>query len=168
MESLIRGMMAAVKEETSILNSLIDLGSEKRQLILKNRYKELDTLIQKEGIVHSRLARAEGARFKFQQELARKWEMPVEVVNSALLSSRARTDFPDLAAEMEQNLRSLGTAVNQLQNINQENRELTGYALEYIDYLWAMLEGDVAGIYSSDGVQAEERLPGSKLLDRKI
>lgn len=162
--------MAAVKEETSILNSLVDMGEEKKQLIISNRLRELDTLVHSEGIVVSRLERTEGARFKLQKELAAIWDIPVGSVNSSEMRSRIGRQFPELISELDCLLSGLKRAVNQLQRINLENRELTNYALEYVDYLWTIVEGDAVGLYSADGIEAEEKpsRTGHKILDRKV
>lgn len=169
MENVIRSIMAAVKEETSILNSLIEMGEEKKQLIISNRLRELDTLVHSEGIVVSRLERAEGARFKLQKELASIWDVPVERVNSSEMQSRIGKQFPELSKELDSLLSGLTGAVEQLQKINRENRELTNYALEYVDYLWTLVGGDAVGLYSADGIEAEDKSAriGHKVLDRK-
>lgn len=161
--------MAAVKEETSILNSLLEMGEEKKQLIIGNRLKELDTLVHSEGIVVSRLERAEGARFKLQKELAVIWDMPVDSVNSSELQVRVSKQLPALSRELENLLSGLKRAVGQLQRINRENRELANYALDYVDYLWTVVEGDAVGLYSADGIEAEEKSSrtGHKILDHK-
>lgn len=162
--------MAAVKEETSILNSLIEIGEKKKRLIISDRLKELDTLVHSEGIVVSRLERAEGARFKLQKELAILWGLSVEKANSSEMRSRIGRRFPELSSELDSILDGLKMAVDRLQKINLENRELTNYALEYIDYLWTMVEGDAVGLYSADGIEAEEKpsRTGHKILDRKV
>ncbi|MEN6348141.1 MAG: flagellar protein FlgN [Syntrophomonas sp.] len=170
MQKLVRSIMAAVKEETSILNSLVEMGEEKKQLIISNRLRELDTLVHSEGIVVSRLERTEGARFKLQKELAAIWDIPVESVNSSEIRARIESQSPQLSAELASLLSGLKRAVNQLQKINRENRELTNYALEYVDYLWTVMEGDAVGLYSADGIEAEEKSSrtGYKVLDRKV
>lgn len=162
--------MAAVKEETSILNSLIEMGEEKKQLIISDRLKELDTLVHSEGVVVSRLERAEGARFKLQKELAAIWNLPVEKANSSEMRYRIGRQFPELSSELDSILKDLKRAVDRLQKINLENRELTNYALEYIDYLWTMVEGDAVGLYSADGIETEDRYSrtGLKVVDRKV
>jgi flagellar biosynthesis/type III secretory pathway chaperone len=162
--------MAAVKEETFILNSLIEIGEEKKQLIIGNRLRELDTLVHSEGIVISRLESVEGARFKLQKELAAIWNLPVESLNSGELLSRVNQQRPALQAELEVLLGELKSAVSRLQIINQSNRDLTDYALEYVDYLWTVVEGDAVGLYSAEGIEIEDKSSrsGLKILDRKV
>lgn len=170
MESLVRSLMASVKEETSILNSLIEMGEEKRQLIVRNRVRELDTLVHREGIIVSRLERAEGARFKLQNELAAAWNMPINDLNASEIKARVAREMPALRLEVETLLDELKRVVNRLQIINQENRDLANFALEYVDYLWTMVEGDAVGLYSADGIETEEKYSRTahKVLDRKV
>lgn len=170
MEGLFRRFVMAVREETTILNSLIKLGEEKHHLIIRNKVKELDMLVQKEGIMISALERSEDARFKLQGELAKRWELPVEQLTLAVFTSRVREMFPEFVGEAEQILEELKQAVKQLQLINKQNRELTSYALEYVDYLWTMLEGDSTGVYSNKGSETEDKSLRSshKIFDRKV
>jgi hypothetical protein len=170
MESLIRSFISAVREETSILDSLVQVGYEKKQLIIRNQFRELDTLVQKEGIIVSGLQRAEDARFKLQKKMAQAWGLPAGELTATFLSARLRREESSLVSDSEQALRGLDDAARQLQAINKDNNELVNYALDYLDYLLAMLQGDVAGIYSENGREAEERSfrPASQLLDRIV
>ncbi|HWP95340.1 MAG TPA: flagellar protein FlgN [Syntrophomonadaceae bacterium] len=170
MESLIRSLLAAVRKETSILDSLVQLGYEKKQLIIRNQFRELDTLVQKEGIVVSGLQRAEDARFKLQGELAQTWDILPEDLTATVLTTRLQMEEFSAASDAEQALLELNKAAKQLQSINKDNQELTNYALDYLDYLLTMMQGDVAGIYSENGREAEERSfrPARQLLDRIV
>lgn len=170
LESLIQSLIKVVKEETSILQSLIQMGQEKKRLIIRNQYQELDTLVQKEGIVVSGLQRAEDARFKLQSKLAQAWDVQAKELTATVLISRLRMENSSLARESEQALLGLNNAARQLQEINKGNNDLTNYALDYLDYLMAMMQGDVAGTYSENGLEAEERSfrLTSKLLDRTV
>lgn len=170
MESLLQNFITAVRKETSILDDLAQVGCEKKQYIIRNQFQELDTLVQKEGIVVSGLQRAEDARFKLQRELARIWEISPEELTATVLIARLNQEKSSLAGEAEQVMRELNKTAKQLQAINRENQELTNYALDYLDYLLASVQGDVAGIYSENGREAEERplRPARQLLDRTV
>lgn len=169
MESLIRKFVTAVREETSILNSLVKIGEEKHRLIILNKVRELDTLVQKEGIMVSALQRTEDARFKLQQELANLWTLPVGQLTLTVFIEKIRATRLSILPEAEEALDDLKSAVKKLQQVNRQNRELTDYALEYVDYLWTLLEGDGTGVYSERGAEAEDKpYRAHKVFDRKV
>jgi len=169
-ENLLKDFIAAVGKENEILANLAEIGEQKRQYIILGEVKQLDSLIQREGIVLTNLERLEGARFKLQQELAKKWDIPVgELVASEMLG-RVKDQYNSYLAELSQGIEQLDYNLTRLKAINADNHGLLEQSLEFIATMESMFEGDVAGTYSGSGDQIDESVlrKNRNLLDKKV
>lgn len=169
-ENLLKDFIAAVGRENEILANLAEIGEQKRQYIILGEVKQLDSLIQREGIILTNLERLEGARFKLQQDLAKKWDVPVgELVASEMLG-RVKDQHNSYLAELSQGIEQLDYNLTRLKAINANNHGLLEQSLEFIATMETMFEGDVAGTYSDSGDQIDESVlrKNRNLLDKKV
>lgn len=162
--------IAATERVNRVLTDLAELGLEKQQLIIANEIKELDNLIRKEGTIVSNLTKAEGVRFKLQEGLAASWGMSVADLSAANLIERLQAKDQELAGKIAEVINTLEYNLTRLKAINKHNDELIEQALEYIDNLQVLYEGDVAGTYSSQGEKSDEApsRPTLNLLDKRV
>lgn len=170
MENLLKEFIAAIGKENEILTNLAEIGEEKRQFIILGEIKQLDNLIQREGIILSNLDRLEGARFKLQQQLAQKWGIPVGELIASEMLNRVEADHSNFLAELSQAIEQLDYNMTRLKAINTNNHGLLEQSLDFIASMEGMIEGDVAGTYSGNGDQIDESLlrVNRNLLDKKI
>jgi len=169
-ENLLKDFISAVGRENEVLANLAEIGEQKRQFIILGEVKQLDSLIQREGIVLTNLERLEGARFKLQQDLAKKWGIPVgELVASEMLK-RVKEQHNNHFAELSQGIEQLDYNLTRLKAININNHDLLEQSLEFIATMESMIEGDVAGTYSDSGDKIDETLLrlNRNLLDKKV
>ncbi len=169
MERIIEEYIQTLIKENDLLDKLLELGEEKKQIIILGKIQELDKLIQKESITASNLERTENARFKLHVQIAQRWEMPAEELTAGTLIEKSQASQPLFTDQLKQEIEHMGTTINRLREINRENNELIGMSLEYIDNMQSILIGDLAGTYSEKGTQASENnsRPAFKILDKK-
>ncbi|MGE5390242.1 MAG: flagellar protein FlgN [Deltaproteobacteria bacterium] len=169
-ENLLKDFIAAVGRENEVLADLAEIGEQKRQYIILGEIKQLDSLIQKEGIVLTNLERLEGARFKLQQELAKIWGLPVGDLVASEMLKRVKEQYGNYSADFSQCIEQLDYNLTRLKAINTNNHGLLEQSLEFIATMESMIIGDVAGTYSGSGDKTDEKdLRGSRnLLDKKI
>lgn len=170
MEKLLEEFKAAIQKENEVLDQLASLGEEKQRHIVLGQLKELDGLMQREGLVVANLEKLEGTRFKLQQQINQKWGRQDSQPGASELLSRVQTETPDLYAGLEEQIHRLAYNLSRLKAINSHNHELLEQSLGYIDTLEALLEGDIAGTYSDKGQQVDEdrARPRINLLDKKV
>lgn len=162
--------IAATEKVNQGLAELAELGLTKQQLIIANEVKKLDNLIRTEGTMVSNLNRAEGVRFKLQENLAASWGMRVADLSAMVLIEKLQAQAPELAGKAAEVVKALEYNLSRLKAINKHNDELIEEALKYIDNMQVLFEGDVAGTYSSQGEQSDEApsRPTLNLLDKRV
>ena len=170
MENLLKDFIAAIGRENEVLANLAEIGEEKRQFIILGEVKQLDSLIQREGIVLTNLERLEGARFKLQQELANKWGIPASELVASEILKRVKEQHNNNYIELSNSIEQLDYNLTRLKAINTNNHGLLEQSLEYIATMESMFMGDVAGTYSDSGDQIDESIlrKNRNLLDKKI
>ncbi len=169
MQKIIPEFKDTLGRQNRLLESLIDLGEEKRRVIVLGDVEQLDKLMQKEGIIVSNLEKLEGARFQLQRDLARKWDMPAEQATAAVIITRVKQDCPEYFKDMDMEIKRLRQATARLREINNENNDLINISLNYVNEMQALFSGEVAGTYSREGQQVDESVsrPNLRMLDRK-
>lgn len=160
----------ATQKLNVVLTELAELGLKKQRLIIENQVKELDELLRQEATIVSNLTRLEGSRFKLQISLAETWGIAVADLTAATLVEKLQPEHPELAAKLAEEINHLDYNLTRLKAINKHNDELIEQALEYIDNMQVLIDGDIAGIYSSQGERSDETpsRPRLNLLDKKV
>ena len=169
MDKIMQAFIQTLIEENMLLEKLLAFGEEKKQIIILGKIQELDKLVQKEQIIVSNLEKIENTRFELHEQIARRWEMQVEELTASSLVEKSQEILPLFTVQLKQEIEHIETAINRLRKINQENNELIGMSLEYIDNMQSMLIGDLAGTYSESGTQASEgnSRAAFRILDKK-
>lgn len=156
MEALLQEFISLVDKQNQVLDQMVEMGETKQRLVIAGKVKELDSLIQREGVQISALEKLEAARFKLQQDIGRSWAVEEPLTASAMLE-RIRLDNPAINGEMERSLNRLIYNLTRLKAINTHNNELIEQSLQYIETMQAMLNGDIAGTYSDKGHPVDEK-----------
>lgn len=170
MQEVIKEFIQILIKENQWIDKLIEMGEEKRRVIILGKVQELDKLVQKEGIIVSTLEKLEGARFKLQETLAQSWNMPVEGLVANMVLKKVIEVFPEWQDELKEEIERMQQTINKLRDINTENNELINLSLDYIENMQALFEDDRAGIYSDKGMQSEEMYNSSinRIIDKKV
>lgn len=169
-EKLLQDFIETIAKQNQVLERLAVLGQEKQELIISGKVRELDSLIQKEGITVSNLDKMEGARFKLQENLAVQLGFKAEEFSAKKLLAWVREGCPELYPALEEVINQLDYCLIRLKAINSHNHELIDQSLVFIGEIQSLFNGDIAGIYSDKGLQSDESdfRPRLNLLDKKI
>ncbi|MDD2510713.1 MAG: flagellar protein FlgN [Syntrophomonas sp.] len=170
MEKLLQDFIETIANQNKVLEHMAELGQQKQELIIAGKVRELDSLIQKEGITVSNLDKMEGARFKLQEELTRQLGIKLEEFSARKLLTWVREARPEIYPALEEVVNQLDYGLIRLKAINSHNNELIDQSLVFIGEIRSLFNGDVAGIYSDKGLQSDESdfRPRLNLLDKKI
>ncbi|HBQ85528.1 MAG TPA: hypothetical protein DD811_03470, partial [Syntrophomonas sp.] len=114
-----------------ILDTLVQVGQAKQQLIISGRVQELDKLIQKEGITVSDLEKLEGARFKLQEEFASRWGIAPDELNVTVILEKLQEEHSDSYSACKDEIETLSYNLDRLRAINFNNNELINQSLNY-------------------------------------
>ncbi|CFX12354.1 FlgN-like domain [Syntrophomonas zehnderi OL-4] len=170
METTIKELIQILIKENQWIDKLVEIGEEKKQVIILNQVQELDKLVQKEGALVAALERLEANRFKTQQNLAQTLEMPAEELTASVLLEKAAAYFPQWQAELNDEVERMQQAIFKLRGINAENHELIGLSLDYIDSIQALFNDEGTGTYSENGKQQDDNQNRSlnRVIDKKV
>lgn len=169
MNQCLQDLHDTMVQENKLLQTLCQIGEDKKKLIILGKLEELEQITQREGLIASNLEKVEAERFKNQQKLAAIWEMPAEELVASTLIEKARQEISACAADLQKEVEQLNISIARLNDINSENNELINMSLDYIDEMQAVLVGQSAGTYSNAAEQVDESSsrPSIRLLDTK-
>lgn len=170
MDKLLPAFIDTTASINQILDTLVQIGETKQQMIILGQVQELDKLVQKEGIIVSNLEKLEGARFKLQGEIAARWGVAQTELSAAVILQRLQVEYDQYYSACKVEIERLSYNLGRIKAVNTGNNELINQSLDYIDMMQSLLGEDVAGIYTDHGRQTEEKHshPRINLLDKKV
>lgn len=168
LESLVKAFVDSINNENSVLESLALVSQDKQQLIIKGNVKELDSLINKEGIIISHLEELEDARFELQEKLQETWGISSEAPVAREILSQASREVSTMHQELEMAISKLDYNLTRLKALNNHNYELIEQSLDYIANIQSTLTGPPSTTYSPTGTQQPDPPTGVNLLDKKV
>lgn len=168
MEEILNRLLQVIQKETGIVKDLIECGKLKQGYVIADNIRELDRLLPRENLLLANLARLEEERMKLQEKLADYWQVKGEELGAARLLEGIKASFPFFYPPFAEAIEELTLEVSYLQYLNRHNNELIEQALQYIETVQAMLEGDKPGIYDKNVQQAEAAFKRINLIDKKV
>lgn len=170
MKKILQDFIDSIARQNQLLEKLAELGEEKQKLIITGKVKELDSLIQKEGIMVSNLDNLEGARFNLQERLAGLLDLQPGEFSAKKVLDRTRETYPEIYPALEEVVKQLDYFIIRLKAINTHNNELIEQSLVFVGEIQSLFNGDTAGIYSNKGLNSDESAfrPRLNLLDKKV
>ena len=126
--------------------------------------------MQQENILGAKFAHLETSRYKIQAQLMNCCDLSSQESTAVALLGKIPDEYRELAAVLQSEIKQLNILVKKLEAVNNHNNELIGFSLDYLSFIQAIYEGDVAGLYSNDGQPQEGKpyLPNKNLLDQRI
>ncbi|SHH09733.1 FlgN protein [Thermosyntropha lipolytica DSM 11003] len=168
MEDVLNRLIQVIQKETEIIRALIDCGKLKQEYIIGDNIKELDKLLPKENLLLTNLNRWEEERISLQEKLAAYLGIEGEELKAQRLLEEVKASFPFFYPSLVEAVEELASGVSFLQYLNQHNNELIEQALQYIETVQALLEGDRPGIYAKDDKKAETAFKRINLIDKRV
>jgi hypothetical protein len=159
--------------ENQQISDLLESGRRKRRAIIGNHIDRLDQLVAEETGYLRELQRLEILRAKTEVELAKIWELPGEErlnLNAVAMLEVIERREPQRLKFFRGIIDLIKKNMLRLQELNQENQELTALALDYVDEMQQLILGEEnAGLYSGAGETLDDMpRPTLKLIDKKV
>lgn len=154
--------------ENQVIENMLDLARQKREVIISGSIKELDQIMRREVTLLQVLNKAEGERFKGQTCLAESLEVEASELTAAELKRRLGS-FAD--AEYVEAIRgrvdTLAFNLNELKELNTLNNSLLNQSLSFIESMEAIFSRSRDTTYSPNGMTSGQAArPG--LLDKRV
>lgn len=164
---ILDAFLRVLEEETEVLEDLIAIAREKKQLVVLGKVKELQELLNREARAVTALEKAEAERHQRHEALAQEWGGTALDLRGGQLIEKARELGLEQARELEERIESLNQAVTTLKFLNRENEDLIKQSIAFIQAVERELTGGGATTYTRSGGLVSDQPPTS-LVDRKI
>lgn len=164
---VLQEFLRVLGEETRVLEALIEIAREKKQLVVLGRARELQELLNREARAVAALERVEAERCRWHEELAREWGSTAAELRGRELVEKARKLGVEEARDLEERIGSLNRALETLKFLNRENEDLIKQSVAFIQAVERELTGAGAPTYSRSGDLKTDG-PTASLLDKKI
>jgi len=154
-----------LNEQKRILENILELSREERQIIIGNESDKLESVIRLELRELSKLGAIEKKRMELQKTIAAELGLPEAELTVSAIAQHAQP-------EERETIRSIQTELTELisrhTEINAENRELIKSHIEYSETMLELMVGEedpLNNFYGGDGRAAPERLKKTGFFD---
>lgn len=161
----IPNLIDALKKETEVYEQLLQIAREKKQVIIDNDVKKLESITKKEKTYVLALVRLEEIRDKIIKHL--QDELNIEVVEKLDdIINALDTKWSTRAIIEKKKLISL---VSEMKKENQENQQLIEQSLDYINFNLSMLtEDSQVDNYTGAAQSDQSKKQKTNLFDVKV
>ena len=142
MAGLINELLTVLNEQAENYENLLALSREKHQVLIENDVKSLQKITNVENIIVGNNQRLEKRRVKIVADISTvlgKREADMTLTQLALLIER-QDEHPALV-EVTRRLRA---SVEELKEVNESNKALLAFSLDYIDFTMNLVRGAVS------------------------
>lgn len=145
-----------------LYSQLLELGEEKKQVIVKNDIEKLTEIVDQEKTIITKLSAVEG----FRQKCALKINRDLGLEDDSSLSQvieKAEGTKDELSALLNE----LNSVITKLKNVNTLNTGLINMQLDYIDVVKSSFFTNSINNYGNDGKNNKEQ-QSINLFDRMV
>ena len=152
MAGLIDSLIDILEEQHTIYENLVGLGKEKKGVIIKNEIEELQKISSLENTLISQNNKLDKNRIIAFQDIAGVLNLDIEELTLTKLSEiiKGKPEYTRLV-EITNKLKNI---LEELKQVNFENKQLIESALEFVEYSMNIYRGSANGeveVYSSTG-----------------
>ena len=165
MRQVLVELCALLSEQKNVLESLLEMAREERQIILNGEAKKLEDVVRRELRELSKLGAIERKRTALHKAIAEEFALPVQELTVSAIAGRAQPDERDAIVALQKELSSL---ISQHTALNGENRELIKAHMEYSQTMLDLMVGvedPLNNFYGGDGKAAPDRKKTKGLFD---
>jgi len=163
MPSNVMDLVKILDKETQIYESLTEIARLKKDIILKNRIKELDMITQKEQAYIKAVVQLEKQRTEILKRIMKEKNIKIETITELYnhLDEQDSRRLLDVQEKLQKNIFDLS-------NANKTNSDLINQSLEFIE-----LNLELADFVESSGINygddaSDKRIKGKRnLFDAK-
>jgi flagellar biosynthesis/type III secretory pathway chaperone len=158
-------LCALLQEQKELLESMLVLAKEERQIIINGESDKLENVIRLELRELNKLGAAERKRIALHKNIAVELFLSDDDITVSRISERAQPEERDAIRKLQAELLPL---IEEHAAINAENRELIKAHLEYSETMLELMVGaedPLNNMYGGDGKAAPERKKASGFYD---
>jgi len=157
MRQLLKELFDLLLEQKSVLENLLEMSREERQVIISGESKKLEDIVRLELRELSKLGAIEKKRAALHPDISVEFGLPVSDISVSAIAERSDPDEREAIRKLQTELTSL---ISQHTALNLENRELIKAHLEYSEAVMDLMVGSedpLNNFYGGDGKAASER-----------
>jgi len=154
-----------LSEQKNVLESLLGLAREERQIIIDGESKKLEDVVRRELRELSKLGAIEKKRAALHKIISEELTLPVQELTVTAIAERAEPDEREAIVKLQKELTAL---ISQHTALNTENRELIKAHIEYSETMLDLMVGvedPLNNFYGGDGKAAPDRKKTTGLFD---
>ena len=165
MRAVIADLCALLKEQKSILENLLSLSEEERNVIVGNEPDKLEAIVRRELKELSKLGAIEKRRMALHKTISLEFGLQENNLNVSSIAAKAGPGERVAIKALQHDLTDL---ITRHAEINAENRELINAHIEYSDIMLNLMvdsEDPLNNFYGGDGKALEERKKSTGFFD---
>jgi len=150
-------LCALLLEQKSVLEIMLELSREERQIIINGESEKLEDVVRRELRELSKLGAIEKKRTALHNAIAAEFGLPEQGLTVSAIAERAQPDEREAIVKLQKELTAI---ISQHTLLNTENRELIKAHIEYSETMLDMMVGTedpLNNFYGGDGKAAPEK-----------
>jgi len=154
-----------LSEQKNVLESLLGLAREERQIIIDGESEKLEAVVRQELRELSKLGAIEKKRTALHKVIIEELNLPVQELTVTAIAERAEQDEREAIVKLQKELTDL---ISQHTALNMENRELIKAHIEYSEVMLDMMVGEedpLNNFYGGDGKATQNKKKTIGLFD---
>ena len=157
MRQTIADLCALLEEQKGILQNMLELSKEERQIIIAGESDKLENVIRLEFRELNKLGAVEKKRMELHKEIAVELGLNEDQLTVSSIAGRADPDEQEAIRKLQSELMPL---IEEHAALNLENRQLIEAHMEYSETMLELLVGTedpLNNMYGGDGKAAPDR-----------
>ena len=157
MRQVIGELCALLLEQKSVLEIMLGLSREERQIIINGESEKLEDVVRQELRELSKLGAIEKKRIALHKAIAAELGLPEQELTVSAIAECAQPDEREAIVKLQKELTAI---IGQHTLVNTENRELIKAHIEYSETMLDMMVGSedpLNNFYGGDGKAAPEK-----------
>ena len=165
MRQTLTDLCAILQEQKAVLQNMLELAKEERQIIISGESDKLENMIRLELKELNKLGAIEKRRTELNLAICYEMNIPEKELTVTRIAEKAN---PDESAAIKKLQEELTPLIAEHTAINKENRQLIEAHIEYSQTMLELMVGPedpLNNMYGGDGKAASERKKSTGLFD---
>jgi len=165
MRSTLVDLCNLLQEQKAVLESMLELAKEERQIIISGESAKLENVIRLELKELNKLGAIEKKRLALHSVIAQELGLQDDEITVSNIADRADPDERDAIRKLQTELMPI---IEEHTAVNMENRELIKAHMEYSETILELMvdsEDPLNNMYGGDGKAAPDRKKAKGLYD---
>ena len=165
MRQILADLCALLQEQKDVLERMLALSKEERQIIINGESDKLEGVIRLELKELNKLGAVERKRLALHKVIAVELGLSDDEITVSKIAEKARPDERDAIRKLQTELKPL---IEEHSSVNKENRELIKSHLDYSETMMELMtesEDPLNNMYGGDGRAAPDKKKSTGFYD---